>query len=158
MTPSKIPENLKLDQCRQNAQDKQDRQDTTKADCQTKVPRNLADLPRAQPVFSAIEMDERIVLKLPPCGATSGKIISHVSSVVERLFDKHKPLKFVFGLTHDPMFRFYNPKYGYHHAKNKFEHMVALYAAADVIGPAFLQSTLIDKYGRSFALNVCTAL
>ena len=88
-----------------------------------------------------------MTMKLPPDGATSGKVILSASRVVEQLLQRHKPMKFMFGLTHDPVFRYHNSRFGYKFGRNSFRNMVVLYSASDAVGPAFLEATLIDKYG-----------
>ena len=111
------------------------------------VPKNLAFLPRAHTVFHAIHEDSQITMQLPPDGATSGKIILCASTTFEKLLEKHKPMKFMFGFTHDPVFRYRNSKYGYIRGRNSFQQMVVLYSSAESVGPAFLEAVLIDKYG-----------
>ena len=117
------------------------------ASTRIEVPRSLTHLPRAPSLFEAIKQDLHITVRLPPDGVTSGKILLSASNTVEQLLEKNKPMKFMFGFTHDPIFRYHNARYGYKRGRNSFNHMVVLYVAAESIGPSFLEAILIDKYG-----------
>ena len=115
------------------------------------VPENLCHLPRARLVFQDISHDPNVVLKLPPDLCTAGQIVSKASTFFEQLLQRQKPMKFMFGLTHDPVFRYNNKLYGYKYGKNKFANMMILYVSAEPVGPAFLEALLIDKFGRASA-------
>ena len=130
-----------------NEDELQGKQKRQKAHRETEVPKSLAILPRARTVFRAIQEDAQITMQLPPDGATSGKIILCASTTFEKLLEKRKPMKFMFGFTHDPVFRYRNSKYGYTRGRNTFQQMLVLYSSADSVGPAFLEAVLIDKYG-----------
>ena len=112
------------------------------------MPQELLALPRGQQVFEQMERDDSVIMELAPPGATAGKVLQSVSAVVQRYFSQHKPMKFMFGITHDVVFRFHNKKFGYKHSRNSFQRIVALYASKEPYSPAMLEATLIDKYGR----------
>ena len=125
----------------------EDEDKDTKRSGKGSVPKSLSHLPRAISVFRAIQQDSHVTMKLPADGATSGKVILSASRAVEQLLERQKPMKFMFGLTHDPVFRYHNSRFGYKFGRNSFRNMVVLYSASDAVGPAFLEATLIDKYG-----------
>lgn len=114
---------------------------------------DLAGLSRSQDVFRKIEVDPYLSMNLPKPKATAGAVLRHCVQVFERLLEKFKPMTFKFGITHDAHVRWWNPKFGYKHSKDKFEHMLVLFGASNPHGPAFLEAALIEKYGS--ALLVC---
>ncbi|CAE7830699.1 unnamed protein product [Symbiodinium sp. CCMP2592] len=63
-------------------------------------------------------------------------------------------MSFKFGFTHDPVFRWANPTYGYAVCVQKYDRMDILYDASDAVGPGFLEAALVNLYkGRSGCHN-----
>ena len=109
----------------------------------------LVPLQRSQDVFRKVEADPCLSLNLPKPRATAGAVLQHSARVFEKLLEAKKPMTFKFGITHDAAVRWHNAKFGYKFSKDRFEHMVILYAAANPHGPAFLEAALIDRFGSS---------
>ena len=112
---------------------------------------DLVGLPRSQEVFRKIELDPNLSMKLPKPNATAGAVLQHSIRVFESLLEKNKPMTFKVGITHDPSVRWHNRTFGYKYSKDKFGHLVVVYAAANPVGPSFLEAALIDRF-RSFLL------
>ena len=106
----------------------------------------LASLPRAPSAFGAIAQDHRLHLRLPRKIGTPGTVLRHAIEVFEDLHSRNKPMSFKFGFTHDPVFRWSNPIYGYAKCVQKYERMDILYAATDAVGPGFLEAALVNLY------------
>ena len=113
----------------------------------------LSSLDRTVEVFSNIEKEPHMSHDLPKAGATAGRILAHASTVFEKLHKNWCPMSFKFGITHDAVFRWYHRPYGYKYSVERFDRMVIIYAASDPVGPAFLEASLIDKYGSSPAAH-----
>lgn len=118
----------------------------------------LLMLSRTADVFHQIAEEKHMTCKLPKPGLTAGRILRHAENIFESLMDKHEPMSFKFGLTHCPHFRWHHKPYGYKHGCEKFESMVIVYCSPIVTGPAFLEASLISKYGSYSATfsNHCT--
>ena len=112
-------------------------------------------LPRTDDVFRKIEKDPSLSYRLPRPGATAGVVIQHAAAVFEGLHLHHKPMTFKFGFSHCAYFRWNNSKFGYKYEANRFERMVVVYAAADPVGPAFLEAALIQRYEGYLPQGVC---
>ena len=64
-------------------------------------------------------------------------------------------MTYKFGITNDAHQRWHHKRYGYESGRDKYEHMVVLYAANNPHGPAFLEAALINKYfGNSAACHM----
>ena len=61
----------------------------------------LLELPRAEKAFAAMEQDKHVIVMLSPANATAGRVLATASKSIEGLFEKHKPMKSMFGITHD---------------------------------------------------------
>ena len=107
----------------------------------------LVGLARSQNVFRKIEMDPCLSLDLPRPKATAGGVLQHSINLFQRLLEANKPMSFKFGITHDPAIRWHNPTFGYKGSKERFQHLIAIYAASNPHGPAFLEAALIDRFG-----------
>lgn len=84
---------------------------------------------------------------LPRQGSTAGSVLQHAKAAMTTLFRKHEPMTFKFGYTHNPIFRWECPLYGYAHDRfNKWSNMVILYESHESYSPAFLEAILIDMY------------
>lgn len=113
--------------------------------------RDLVGLPRSQDAFRKIELDPNLSMNLPRPNANAGAVLDHAIKVFEGLLEKNKPMTFKVGITHDAWIRWHNRTFGYKHSKDKFGHLVVVYAAANPYGPSFLEAALIDRF-RSFLL------
>lgn len=107
--------------------------------------------PRSDEVLSMIKADAAMCLRLPPVGATAGRVLQHAANIFEELQRKHKPMIFKFGLTHSPPFRWHNETFGYKHSLDKFEHMTIVFAAGNPFAPAFVEASLIREFGSTMA-------
>lgn len=112
---------------------------------------DLAGLPRSQDVFRKIEQDPCLSLDIPKPRATAGGVLQHSINLFEKLLEANKPMSFKFGITHDPAIRWHNSTFGYKVSRERFQHLIAIYAASNPHGPAFLEAALIDRFG-SFLL------
>ena len=122
--------------------------------------KDLQQLPRTWEVFEKIEADKVLSYRLPPPASTAGKILRHATAVFEGVHALQQPMTFKFGFSHCASFRWHNRTYGYKYDVHKFQHMIVVYAAADPVGPAFLEAALIQHYqGHSVShqrlLSVC---
>ena len=93
-----------------------------------------------------------IAFKLPEWKAVSGSVISHAIRVIENLFSLWAPMIFKIGITHDPVWRWSNPIYGYSSARDKWSNMVVYYCSSEPFGPAMLEAALIEKYHSTASL------
>ena len=107
---------------------------------------DVKNLPRASEVFSLIDRDPSLSYSLPPVRATAGRVLQHAHSVYERIHRENSPMIFKFGITHCAHFRMHNAIYGYRGGRDKFEHLMVLFASPEPVGPAFLESSLIHSY------------
>ena len=87
-----------------------------------------------------------ISFRIPPAGSTAGKILRHSLSELESLFHAKSPLLFKIGWTHDPLWRWANPIYGYGHDSTGWSEMIILYVSKEPYGPAMLEACLIEKF------------
>ena len=90
-------------------------------------------------------------LDIPKPRATAGGVLQHSINLFEKLLEANKPMSFKFGITHDPAIRWHNSTFGYKVSRERFQHLIAIYAASNPHGPAFLEAALIDRFG-SFLL------
>lgn len=107
---------------------------------------SITSSPRAAPVFGAITLDDKIHLRLPKSLGTPGYVLRHAIEVFEDLHSRRKPMSFKFGFTHDPVFRWTNPIYGYVNSVQKYERMDILYVSDEATGPGFLEAALVNLY------------
>ena len=110
---------------------------------------DLRKLERSKEVFRKIEMDPCLSLSLPrPTATNAGASLEHAAQTFEKLYSKYQPMTFKFGITHDASVRWRNETFGYTHSKgDKFDHMLVVYAAANPYGPAFLEASMIQRFG-----------
>ena len=106
-------------------------------------------LARTEACFAKIESDPRLGYDLHRCGATAGQVISHAKAVIQRALDSKSPMTFKVGFTHCAWFRFYNRTFGYIHARDGWEGLCTLYAASDLVSPAYLEAALIHLFQGS---------
>ena len=117
--------------------------------------KDIKNLPRASEVFSLIEKDPSLSYSLPAVGSTGGRVLQHAHSVYERIHRENFPMISKFGITHCAHFRMHNAIYGYRGGRDKFEHLMVLFASTERVGPAFLESALIHSYiGSLTSFNV----
>lgn len=114
---------------------------------------DLRKCSRTVEVFEKIMKEPHMSISLPRPGATAGRVLEHTAKVFEGLSKKFSPMTFKFGITHDPVFRWYHVPYGYKHTIEKFDRMVVVYAASNPFGPAFLEASLIQRYGSCPAVH-----
>ena len=85
--------------------------------------------------------------KVPPSGATAGKVLQHAKSVISGLIQREQPMVFKIGYTHDAMWRWSNKTYGYQHDTfHKWSNMLILYESTEPFGPAMLEASLIEIF------------
>lgn len=84
--------------------------------------------------------------RLPPKGATAGKVLNYAKSVITSLFAKHEPMIWKVGYTHDCSWRWNNCLYGYRFDRDRWSKMVVLYQSEEPFGPAMLEASLIDIF------------
>ena len=114
-----------------------------------------ASLPRAATVLGATELHQKLHLRLPKKVGTPGHVLRHAIEVFEDLHSRRKPMSFKFGFTHDPVFRWSNPIYGYAHCVQKYERMDILYASNNATGPGFLEAALVNLYKGAWETTYC---
>ena len=112
---------------------------------------DVQDLPRSMEVFSMITSDACLSQRLPPVGATAGKVLEHGAKVFTELQEQHSPMTFKIGITHNPHYRWNNTTFGYKWCVDKFQHMIILFAAGNPYAPAFLEASLIREFGSAMA-------
>ena len=112
---------------------------------------DLWKLDRTLEVFGKIENESHMSFTLPKAGATAGHVLDHACRAFESLHGKLAPMTWKFGITHDPAIRWHNSTFGYKVSRERFQHLIAIYAASNPHGPAFLEAALIDRFG-SFLL------
>lgn len=78
---------------------------------------------------------------------TAGAVLHHCTTVVQNILEKHYPLIFKLGFTHDAVWRWSNDIYGYAVSKDKWTHMIILHVASEPFSVAMLEAALIDKFG-----------
>ena len=115
----------------------------------------IASLPRATHVFGAIALAGKIHLRLPKRLGTPGHVLRHAIEVFEDLHSRRKPMSFKFGFTHDPVFRWSNPIYGYVNCVQKYDRMDILFASTEAIGPGFLEAALVNLYKGAWDTTYC---
>ena len=106
----------------------------------------LEDSATLSEIHSRCESIGCIAFKLPPFGSLAGKALKHCLDELSRLFDKHSPLIFKIGWTHDAAWRWANDLYGYARSIDKWTNMDILYIAKEPFSPAMLEAALIEKY------------
>ena len=109
----------------------------------TSSDRNLV---KPEPVSGPLDSLECIDYILPPTGVPAGKVLEHAKHVVHGLLEKHAPMVFKLGYTHDPVWRWTNSIYGYSFDCYKYTNMVILYESSEAAGPAMLEASLIDFF------------
>ena len=87
-----------------------------------------------------------ISFRLPKKSLVAGQVLQHALSVTEALFAKHQPMVFKIGWTHDPIWRWANPLYGYVNDVDAWSDMVVLHISHEAWGPAMLEASLINQY------------
>ena len=97
-------------------------------------------------IHSRCESIGCIAFNLPPLDSLSGKALKHCLNELNRLFDKHSPLIFKIGWTHDASWRWANDLYGYARSIDKWTNMDVLYVAKEPFSAAMLEAALIEKF------------
>lgn len=104
------------------------------------------NLVKHEPTSVPLDSLEFLDYRLPPTGVPAGKILQHAKSVVHSLLQKHAPMVFKLGYTHNPVWRWTNPLYGYRFDCHRYTNMVILYESSEAAGPAMLEASLIDLF------------
>lgn len=107
---------------------------------------DVLQLQRTAECFEMIEQDPRLSYRLPPRNCLAGRAMRHCFETVRSVIEKNKPLIFKVGYTHCAHTRFYNPKFGYIRERDRWQHMLVVYAASETISPAFVESALIQHF------------
>ena len=110
------------------------------------LPAKLLALPGLEARLQQAKAMENISFSLPPTHATAGAVLQHAIRAIERLFDEYYPMIFKVGFTHDPVWRWSNPLYGYISNREKWSNMVVLYISDEPFSPAMLEASLIEKF------------
>lgn len=93
-----------------------------------------------------------ISFQLPRVSSTSGKVLAHAVSVVEKLLSQHAPMIFQIGYTHSPSWRWGNALYGYSKSRDQWSHMVVLSLSSEPYSAGMLEAALIHNFkGNSVA-------
>ena len=92
------------------------------------------------------QSSENIIFQLPCSGALAGTVLRHSIRIVEQLFEKHEPMTFKIGITHNAGWRWENKLYGYRRAPEKWSQMVVLYQSNEPYSVGMLEAALIEKY------------
>lgn len=99
-----------------------------------------------QQLINQAQSTDSIAFKLPKWGALAGRVLAHSIQTLESLIQKHEPLIFKIGITHNPTWRWGNDLYGYVGAKDRWTHMLVFFAAGEPFSVAMLEASLIEKY------------
>lgn len=95
-----------------------------------------------------------IAFRLPKSNAVAGGVLRHSIHVIDQLLEKWYPMIFKVGYTHNCVWRWSNPIYGYGSSCDKWSQMVVLHIAAEPYSVAMLEAALIEKYqGTSHVLQ-----
>ena len=118
------------------------------------VDEQVLKLPRAVECFQKISADPELKLQLPGRGCLAGRVVKHALDVVETTHRKHEPLVYKFGITHCPVYRYRNNRYGYKvDTHQKWEAMIVLFASHESVGPSFLEGALIQTYKGNLTIS-----
>lgn len=114
------------------------------------IPASLAIIPGLKEMFQEAHSLGCIDFKLPPINATSGVVLSRAIDAMECLFRKHYPMIFKVGYTHNCVFRWCNPIWGYVTEKdNKWTNMCVMNLASEPYSVSMLESALIEKFSST---------
>lgn len=116
---------------------------STTVDQVKRLPLSLQSLPGLQDMFHA---NECIGFKLPPLYANAGAVFRHAVKTVELLLQREYPCIFKLGYTHNALFRWENPAYGYALSRDKWSHMYVIYITDEPYSCAMLEAGLIEKF------------
>ena len=118
------------------------------------LPPSALAMPSLQSIVEETSAIGSIDFRLPKLGALAGAVLKHATLVVDSLFERHAPMLFKLGYTHNPCWRWSNHLYGYCHAVDKWSNMRVLYIAMEPYSVAMLEAALIDKYGSNLLLKI----
>lgn len=102
--------------------------------------------PRLDALVTKCQTLSWISFKLCDLKAAAGAILQHAIDVTLALFRKEEPLIFKFGFTHNPIWRWTNPIYGYATARERWSNMLILHYGPEPYTPAMLEAALIEKF------------
>ena len=107
---------------------------------------DLLKRPALKKMFQDALLTGSIAFRLPTLHAVAGGVLRHCINVIDHLFERHYPMIYKIGFTHDCVWRWSNNIYGYNIAKEKWSDMVVLYISAEPYSTAMLEAALIEKY------------
>lgn len=114
------------------------------------IPANLMSMPGLKEMLQEADAIGCIDFKLPPqksiSGPTSGVVLRYAIGTLEGLFRKHDPMIFKIGFTHNCVFRWSNPVFGYAAGADKFSNMCVLHMCEEPFTPSMLEAALIEKF------------
>ena len=89
---------------------------------------------------------QTVLFQLPALDATSGVILRHCSTLLEKMFESQSPVIWKIGFTHCPVWRWGNSLYGYSTSRERWSHMIIMYVTNEPFSASMLEAALIDKY------------
>ena len=110
------------------------------------LPRDMLNRASLQTVVEEAAAMGCIRFRLPFLNAVAGGVLRHAIKTLEELFDKHSPMIFKVGFSHDPVWRWANTLYGYHLCRDNWSDMVVLFLSDEPFSVAMLEAALIEKY------------
>ena len=103
-------------------------------------------LKRTHEVFTKIHSNPIIDYDLPPKASLAGTILKHVYRSIEKQRNKTWPMTFKVGVTHDPIFRYTNPLFGYTLDKPAWDGMRVVFCTHDPAAASFTEAAAIQKF------------
>lgn len=123
----------------------------------SKLNDNILLLPRTNSLFQKMDDHPLITYDLCQKGALPGRVLKHVFGAIDKYRKAARPCIFKVGLTHDPVFRFTNDKFGYIHAKPPWDGMKVVFCSYESISTSYVEAAAIQRFmGHSFALRGST--
>ena len=95
-----------------------------------------------------------IDFRLPLSHVTAGGVLQHALKTIAGLFARNDPMIFKVGFSHDPVWRWSNPMYGYACSREKWTNMCVLYMSEEPYGPAMLEAALIQEHKSGLSIYV----
>ena len=87
-----------------------------------------------------------LTFRLPQKNLIAGAVLDHAVTTLGFYLEKHQPCIFKIGYTHNAVWRWENPIYGYAHCRDKWSAMVILHVSHECWGPAMLEAALILQF------------
>ena len=115
---------------------------------------DLRDSTRCARIFHNMDKFPAVLsYSLPFPNSLPSRVLQHAGRSFLAFYNTNKPTGFKFGVTRDPCSRWFSKK-GYHgHFKHRWQGLRILYVAGNPHGPAFLEASLVQRFGgRSVAM------